>query len=294
MPEIELSAGTIEYVDTGGDGPVVVPVHGVVMDGTVWNEVVANLRADHRCVIPTLPLGAHRRAMNSDADLSLAGQARLLGELIERLDLRDVTLVANDWGGPQVTALDDPDRVVRLVLTPCEAFDNLPPGLPGKFALLAGKLPGGLFLAAQSLRIRALRRLPFTFGWMMATRPIPRQLVDSWIVPLRTQRGVRRDLAKLARTTDTNALVEAAHRLEGYDRPVLVIWSVDDKVMPREHGRRLAELVVNGTLVEVDDSAVLMPIDQPAELAKHIRRFIAEHRTRAVADPTAGGAAGRR
>ena len=63
MPTIELSAGTIDYLDTGGDGPVVVPVHGLIQDGTVWRDVVADLRRDHRCVVPTLPLGAHRTPM---------------------------------------------------------------------------------------------------------------------------------------------------------------------------------------------------------------------------------------
>ena len=153
MPTIELSAGTIDYVDTGGDGPVVVPVHGLIQDATLWTDVVADLRADHRCLVPTLPLGAHRTPMASDADLSIVGQARLLAELIDRLDLQDVTLVANDWGGPLISAVERPELIDRLVLTPCEAFDNLPPGLPGRFAALAGRVPGGIFVAAQALRL---------------------------------------------------------------------------------------------------------------------------------------------
>ena len=60
MPSIALSAGTIDYVDTGGDGPVVVLVHGLLMDSSLWDAPVAELSADHRCVAPTLPLGAHR------------------------------------------------------------------------------------------------------------------------------------------------------------------------------------------------------------------------------------------
>ncbi len=54
MPEIELSAGVIEYQDTGGGGPVVVLVHGLLMDGSQWRHVVADLRSDYRCVLPTL------------------------------------------------------------------------------------------------------------------------------------------------------------------------------------------------------------------------------------------------
>ena len=73
MPEIALSAGPIEYVDTGGDGPVLVFLHGLVMDGTIFDAVVQDLRVDHRCIVPTLPLGSHRRPMRPDADLSLHG-----------------------------------------------------------------------------------------------------------------------------------------------------------------------------------------------------------------------------
>src|SRR3954449_4560229 len=132
VPEIELTAGTIEYEDTGGDGPVVVLLHGLAMDGSLWRHIVADLRADHRCVVPTLPFGAHRRPMRADADLSLRGQARLVIEFVERLGLRDVTLVQSDLGYAQLIAAERPEWLTRLALVSCEAFDNLPPGLPGK------------------------------------------------------------------------------------------------------------------------------------------------------------------
>ena len=66
MPQAELSAGTMEYDDTGGTGPVVVLVHGLLMDGTQWRHVVADLRRNYRCILPTLPMGAHRRPMRPD------------------------------------------------------------------------------------------------------------------------------------------------------------------------------------------------------------------------------------
>ena len=52
------------------------------MDASLWDAVVADLSADHRCVLPTLPLGAHRRPMRADADLSPGGAARLIGEFL--------------------------------------------------------------------------------------------------------------------------------------------------------------------------------------------------------------------
>src|SRR2546429_8286153 len=81
MNQIELSAGTIDYEDTGGVGPTVVLLHGLLMDASLWDDVIADLSVDHRCVAPTLPLGAHRHAMHADADLSLRGIARLVTEL---------------------------------------------------------------------------------------------------------------------------------------------------------------------------------------------------------------------
>ncbi|MEA2215149.1 MAG: hypothetical protein QOK19_710, partial [Solirubrobacteraceae bacterium] len=92
MPELELTAGTIDYTDSGGEGPVLVLLGGLVMDGSVWDPMVELLRADHRCIVPTLPLGAHRRPMRRDADLTLAGYAKMVAEVIERLGLEDVTL----------------------------------------------------------------------------------------------------------------------------------------------------------------------------------------------------------
>jgi pimeloyl-ACP methyl ester carboxylesterase len=47
-------------------------------------------------------------------------------------------------------------------------------------------------------------------------------------------------------------------------------------VMPRDHGRRLAELLPQGRLVEVDDSYVMIPVDRPGELSRHIREFVLE------------------
>src|SRR5262249_17805562 len=128
MPEITLSAGIIEYEDTGGTGPVVVLLHGLAMDGSLWRKVVQELRQGLRCVVPTMPLGSHRQPMREDADLSPHGLAKLQAEFLEALDLREVTLVGNDSGIFQLTAGCYPERIARLVLTPCEAFENFPPG----------------------------------------------------------------------------------------------------------------------------------------------------------------------
>ena len=72
---------------------------------------------------------------------------------------------------------------------------------------------------------------------------------------------------------DRQLLLETAEHLEIYERPALIVWAKDDRVMPPEHGRRLAELLSKGHLVEIPDTYTLVPLDQPALLAGAIRDF---------------------
>jgi pimeloyl-ACP methyl ester carboxylesterase len=101
------------------------------MTASLWDAVVAELGPGLRCVRPTLPLGAHRRPMRADADLSLRGQVRLLAEFLERLELEEVTLVFNDWWGAQLLVAAGWDgRVGRLVLAPVRPMTTTRPACP--------------------------------------------------------------------------------------------------------------------------------------------------------------------
>ena len=276
MNSVELSSGVIEYTDTGGNGPVLVLLHGLMMDASLWDEVIAGLSPGHRCVAPTLPLGAHRHPMNPGADLSLPGIARLAAEFFDRLDLRDVTLVGNDTGGALVQLLmgDGNTRVARAVLVSCDAFDNFPPGLTGRTLLLSGKLPPPLFgVFMQQMRLRAVRRLPIAFGWM-AKHPLPAELLDRWFQPLQTQAAVRRDFRKYVTGGRRRQMVEACERLRSFTCPTLVVWTPEDKVQRPEHGKRFAALLPDARLVEVADSYTLIMRDQPQAFARAIREFV--------------------
>jgi pimeloyl-ACP methyl ester carboxylesterase len=271
---VELSAGEVEYEDTGGAGSVVVMVHGLAMDWRQWRLVVDELRGEHRCVLPVLPMGAHRHPMRADADLSLRGLGRILAEFLERLDLRDVTLCFNDWCGAQVMVANGLlERVGKLVLVSCEAFENYPPGLAGHAAWLSAKLPGGLPMMRQVLLRPRLRRLPFVFG-QMSKRGVPDDLMREWLEPLKRPE-IRRDLRKYAGVamSGRHDLRAATQALGSFERPVLVVWDVEGKMMPNEHGRRLAAAFPDSRLVELEDCYTLIPEDRPLELAEAIAVF---------------------
>jgi pimeloyl-ACP methyl ester carboxylesterase len=276
MVEIALSSATIEYTDSGGAGPVLVLLHGLMMDASLWDAVIADLSADHRCVAPTLPLGAHQVPVRREANLSLPAIARLVTEFVDELDLGDVTLVGNDTGGALVQLImadHDAPRVSRAVLASCDAFDNFPPGLTGKALVMSGRLPPTLFgLFMQQMRLRAVRRLPIAFGWLTKRGDAA---TARWIRPVLTSPEIRVDTVRLLRAAraDKRALEGAAVTLPDFTRPVLVAWAREDRVMPPEHGRRLAEMLPDARLAEIDDSYTLIPLDQPAKLAQLIREF---------------------
>lgn len=276
---LQLSAGPIDYLDTGGPGRVLVLTHGVPMTGSVWREVLPAL-GDYRCILPTMPLGAHRRPMNPEADLSQRGQVVLLAEFLHALDLSEVTVIANDWGAPQfLGAFGLADQVARLVLIACEAFDNFPPPPARPMARLA-RVPGGVWLTMQALRTGFARHSDRAYGGM-SLRGIPEDLMDEWFAPGLADRAIRRDFGKFARSAPPAAvLLEWSSRLGAFTGPVLVVWAQNDTMMPREHGPRLARAFPQGRLVEIADTRTLIPLDQPDPLAAHLLGFLRESEAR--------------
>ncbi|MFE2287003.1 alpha/beta fold hydrolase [Streptomyces sp. NPDC059443] len=289
MPTIALSSGTIDYTDTdtdAGTAPVAAPggparetlvlVPGLAFDESVWQPVVDRLRTDFRVLVPVLPIGGHRRPMNPGADLSAHGVAALLAEFLDRLDLREVTLVQNDAGIAQLLVGVRDERIARLVLTSCEALDNYPPGFQGKALHTASRIPGALRLLLLSFRSPFLAGMRTSLGGM-AKRPIPHELVLRWYGPLLGDPAIRRDLTAFLRGTRKDTYLRAAERLRTFDRPALVAWGAEDLMMPPATGRRLAALLPRGEYVEIPDARTLIPFDNPEALCEALRRFIAAH-----------------
>ncbi|MGW5571037.1 alpha/beta fold hydrolase [Nocardia thailandica] len=274
MPYAEIPAGRIHY-RSHGEGPPVVLLHGLLMNHTVWDRVLPLLPPGFRYLTPDLPLGAHPEPLLPGADRTLPGQVRIVADFLSALDLDAVTLVHSDWGGALfLTAHGLDQRVARLVVLPCEAFGNFPPGLPGKTATVATRVPGGIVLALRQLRVGWLRRSPLLFGWM-ARRPLPDDLVRGWTEPGLRDPRIRADLLAYCRSRfDTHTLVADTEALRGFTGDALVLWSSAGKVMPREHGRRLAELLPAGRLVELDDAYVLSMLDCPDAVAATLGRFL--------------------
>lgn len=275
--ELTLSQGTIRYREVGDPaGPPVVFVHGLLVNGLLWRKVVPRLAGELRCIVPDWPLGSHDLPMAAGADLSPGGVARLIADVLEALSLEDVTLVANDSGGAlcQLVVTRFPERVGRLVLTPCDAYDNFLPPLFRYLQLLA-RVPGGAVVGMQMLRVPLLRRLPIAYGWL-AKRPIERAVQDAYVAPILRDAGVRRDATAFLRGIDKRDTLAAAERFGDFRKPVLLAWAAEDRVFPLRYAERLAGAFPHARLEPIADSYTFVPEDQPDQLADLIAAFVRE------------------
>jgi pimeloyl-ACP methyl ester carboxylesterase len=274
MGEAKLPQGTIHYSESGEGQPVVF-VHGLLVDGRLWRKVTPLLDERCRCIVPDLPLGSHRSPMSPDADLSPPGLARILDGFLEALGLEDVTLVANDTGGAisQITAANHPERIGRLLLTNCDAFENF---LPPAFRPLqwSARVPGGLTALLQGMRFAPMRRLPIAYGWLIK-RDFAGAPTREWVEPYLSNRAIRHDTVKVLRGISPRYTLEAAERLRSFDRPAMLAWAVEDRFFKLSFAERLAATIPGATLEKIEDSYTFVPEDQPERLAELIGAFAA-------------------
>jgi pimeloyl-ACP methyl ester carboxylesterase len=278
MSEAKLTQGTIDYSQSG-EGPPIVFVHGLLVDGRLWRKVTPLLEDRFRCILPNLPLGSHRTPMDPDADLSPPGLARIVADFLDALELEDVVLVGNDTGGAitQITAANHPERIGRIVLTNCDAFENF---LPPMFRPMqwAARVPPVLNGLLQGMRFEPMRRLPNAYGRLIK-RDFAGAPTREWVDPFLSDREIRRDTVKVLRGIDPRYTFEAAEKLRDFDRPTLLAWAVEDRFFKVSFAEKLADTIRGARLERIEDSYTFVPEDQPERLAELIARFAREPAT---------------
>jgi pimeloyl-ACP methyl ester carboxylesterase len=263
---------TVEYSDTG-TGPVMVFVHGVYVTGAVWSDVVDELAGRFRCVVPTWPLGAHTPA-GETADLTAAAAAKRVIHFLETLDLRHVTIVANDTrGGLVLAALGDSQldlsRIAQLVLTNCDSYEHFPPG--------AFRHVVTLCRISRRLGSAVLRGLASSRGQRFFLQSVCRTIVSperqaEIFGAFATDAQTRWEAVRVTASLDPELTVRASTAIEQFDKPVTLVWGTDDELFPLTHARRLADAFPRSSLLEVESSSTYVMLDAPARLAEAIER----------------------
>lgn len=264
--EVRLSAGTVAYWEAGS-GPPLLFVHGVFANHMLWSKVIPLLADRYRCIAPDFPLGSHTIPLG--AELSPFVVADMIGELGDELGLERPTLVGNDTGGAlcQMLVVRRPGFASRMVLTNCDAYDEFPPQ-PFTYLTLVPKIPGAISLLANSMRIRANRRLPIAYGWLSKT--MSREVEESFVGPVIHDKAIRADIAGFLRRADKNELMATARQFGTIDIPVKLVWAEGDRSFKIGLAERMQRDIPNAELVRLPGKHTFVPLDQPERLAAEI------------------------
>jgi pimeloyl-ACP methyl ester carboxylesterase len=268
------SLGSKSDGDFGAGEPIVL-VHGLLANGELWRDVAPRLAADFRVIVPDWPLGSQQLPLAPGSDLSPPGLARLIADFIAALDLQGVTLVGNDTGGAlcQLVAVNHGERIARLVLTPCDAFEHFPP--PAFQPLVnAAKVPGAVFSILQSMRAPAARRLPMAYGWLM--KRYDSELTASWIAPALASKELRAQIATILKGFSPRHTLAAAEHFSAFNKPVLIAWAPEDHFFKLADAERLRDAFPDARLEPIEDSLTFVMLDQPARTVELIRAFARE------------------
>lgn len=267
--EDETVVARYRYARAGASGigrPVVVLVHGTPHSFVTWSEVVFGPGGlAESCDVLVLDVVGHGATETELEAYSFARCARWVEGFLEALDLRDVTLVGNSYGGEFVwrAALDRPERVARVALMSSSGF---------------ARRDDEWLPEEVQMREHGLAKL----GWLLNSRERVRgALQPHFRAPVDDQR-VEEVYLVCANADNWHAMIDLARdengarssELAGLRQPTLLLWGERDVAYrPERFGQRFADTIPDARLVLVPDAGHYPQEEQPAFVARELAAF---------------------
>src|SRR5580700_7960798 len=272
---VPTASGSISYTEQGV-GPVVLFVHGALLNGHLWRHQLADLSGSRHCIAVDL-LAHGDTEIATDQDVSVTANARMLKEFLDALQIDQVDLVGNDSGGgiAQIFAALYPERVRSLTLTDCDAHDNWPPEAFKPFLAMAAG--GGLRGTLEAmLSDKNIYRSPQALG---PAYEHPEQVTDdsieTYLRPLMRTEQRTRDLQRFLAAFDNKHTLAIEDRLKTLKAPTLIVWGTDDVYFDVKWSHWLADNIP-GTRrrVEFKGARVFFPEERWEEFDKELRAHL--------------------
>jgi haloalkane dehalogenase len=258
----------MHYVDEG-DGDPVLLLHGEPTWAFLYRKVIAELTATHRCLAPDY-FGFGRSDKPTDPgfytyDRHVASIARLAAEL----DLRNVTLVVQDWGGPVGFrfAVENPERIARLVVLNTGIGARAPSEEWLRFQDFMRRV-GTEIVAGQLVRLSLVQ-------------PVEDEVIAAYDAPFpvpesRTGIVAFPELVPTSREhPNAESMLAVKAALGQLDRPSLVLFSDSDPIFSRRAAEVMAETLADAELdPPLAGAGHFLQEDQGEAVGRRIRAFL--------------------
>lgn len=275
---LDLGGHRYHYVDEG-TGETLLFVHGNPTWSFAWRNLIKDLAEDCRCVAID-HIGCGFSDKPQDYPYRLERHIDNLSALVERLDLRDVTLVAHDWGGAIGVGVVEraPERFSRLVLMNTAAFRSK--AIPWRIA--ACRIP-----ALGPLAVRGFNAFAGAATFMAVEKPLPPAVKSGYLKPYATWADRIATLRfvediPLSPAHPSYATLEAIEaglpRLAS--KPMLLIWGMRDWCFTPAFLAEFERRFPAAETLRIDDAGHYVFEDAPEPVVERLRRFLAGHPVR--------------
>ena len=270
---VRLHGRKVAYVD-GGEGPILLLIHGIGGDWRTWEPVLDGLARQHRVVAVDLP--GHGGSAKGAGDYSLGALASALRDLGGALGIERATVIGHSLGGgiAMQFSYQFPERCERLVLV---SSGGLGPDVG--LVLRLATLPGSeLFLSLTAPAARSLINLAASAGRALRLRPAyDAEFYARTFAALADPETRAAFLGTLRGVVGTRGqLVDARDRLYlAQHMPTLIVWGERDAVLPVDHGHAAQEAMPGSRLEIFQDAGHLPQLDDPRRFIDVVNDFVA-------------------
>src|SRR3990170_1157461 len=228
----QTSFGRIAYVEKGV-GPAALFLHGFPLNGFQWRGALERLSAHRRCIAPDL-MGLGYSEISPQQSVAPQAQADMLANLLQRLSIPTVDLIANDSGGAvaQLFLLKYPQLVRTLLLTNCDVEPDSPPAalLPvlemARIGTFADKLLGAWVADKNLARSeQGLGGLTYTYPERLSD-----EAIDIYLGPLVSSPERKALVHAYTLGLDPNPLAGIESALRSCRTPTRIIWGTGDNI----------------------------------------------------------------
>jgi haloalkane dehalogenase len=270
----ETDFGRIAHIDRG-TGPAALFLHGFPLSSFQWRGAIDRLSSYRRCLAPDL-MGLGYTAVAPGQSITPAAQADMIAAFLDRLEIRQVDLIANDSGGAiaQLFVTKYPLRVRTLLLTNCDVEIESPPSamLPVIEAARAGLYPD-LWLGPW-LRHKDVARSPTGLGGLCytdAAHPTDAAL-DQYLRPLLASAERKALVNRYTLGLTPNPLQGIESLLRQCTVPTRMVWGMGDTILSPQNPDYLAVILPRFTGIRrIDKAKLFFPEEYPDILAEEAR-----------------------